>query len=32
MVRMTHWDEGAELIVETQDGSFPARVRETFWI
>ena len=32
MVRMTHWDEGTEVTVETQDGSFPARVREKFWI
>ena len=29
---MTHWDAGTELIVETQDGAFPARVRESFWI
>jgi dimethylsulfoniopropionate demethylase len=32
MVRMTHWDEGTEVVVETQDGAFPARVRENFWI
>ena len=32
MVRMTHWDEGTEVVVETQDGAFPARVREKFWI
>ncbi|BDW85348.1 MULTISPECIES: dimethylsulfoniopropionate demethylase [Roseicyclus] len=32
MVRMTHWDEGTEVTVETQDGTFPARVRENFWI
>jgi dimethylsulfoniopropionate demethylase len=32
MVRMTHWDEGTEVTVETQDGTFSARVRENFWI
>lgn len=32
MVRMTHWDEGNELIVETPDGSRQATVREKFWI
>ncbi|MDG3039989.1 dimethylsulfoniopropionate demethylase [Roseicyclus marinus] len=31
MVRMTHWDPGTEVMVETQDGAFPARVRENFW-
>ncbi|MEM9967810.1 MAG: dimethylsulfoniopropionate demethylase [Pseudomonadota bacterium] len=32
MVRMTHWDDGAEVQVETQEGVRPAIVRETFWI
>jgi len=32
MVRMTHWDEGTDLTVQTQDGLFDAQVRETFWI
>jgi dimethylsulfoniopropionate demethylase len=32
MVRMTHWDEGNELIVETPDGSRQATVQEKFWI
>lgn len=32
MVRMTHWDEGTEVMVETQDGPLPARVHENFWI
>lgn len=31
MVRMTHWDDGTELRVQTQDGVFPATVYETFW-
>ncbi|MEO0945838.1 MAG: dimethylsulfoniopropionate demethylase [Pseudomonadota bacterium] len=31
MVRMTHWDAGTELTVETQDGTRPATVKETFW-
>lgn len=31
MVRMTHWDPGTELIVETQDGAREAVVREAFW-
>jgi dimethylsulfoniopropionate demethylase len=31
MVRMTHWDEGTELRVETQDGVLPATVHEDFW-
>jgi dimethylsulfoniopropionate demethylase len=31
MVRMTHWDAGTELTVETPDGSRPATVREAFW-
>ena len=32
MVRVTHWDEGTELTVETPEGDKPAMVRETFWI
>ncbi len=32
MVRLTHWDEGNELIVETPDGSRQATVQEKFWI
>jgi len=32
MVRMTHWDAGTRLEVETQDGMRSANVRETFWI
>lgn len=32
MVRMTHWDPGTELMVETQDGPRPACVHENFWI
>ncbi|NNJ75722.1 MAG: dimethylsulfoniopropionate demethylase [Anderseniella sp.] len=32
MVRMTHWDEGNELIVETPDGARQATVQEKFWI
>ncbi len=32
MVRMTHWDEGAEIQVETQDGPRHATVHEEFWI
>jgi dimethylsulfoniopropionate demethylase len=31
MVRMTHWDEGTELEVHTQDGVLPAVVHEEFW-
>ena len=31
MVRMTHWDPGTALLVETPDGTFDAKVRETFW-
>ncbi len=31
MVRMTHWDEGTEVRVETPDGPRPATVHETFW-
>lgn len=32
MVRMTHWDAGTELTVETPDGPRSAKVREGFWI
>jgi len=32
MVRMTHWDAGTELTVDTPDGPRPATVHETFWI
>jgi dimethylsulfoniopropionate demethylase len=32
MVRITHWDEGTELEVETSEGLRPALVREKFWI
>jgi dimethylsulfoniopropionate demethylase len=32
MVRMTHWDAGTELEVETPDGMCKALVREKFWI
>lgn len=32
MVRMTHWDAGTELEVETPDGMRAAVVRENFWI
>ena len=32
MVRMTHWDEGTKLSVQTPDGDFPAVVSENFWI
>ena len=32
MVRMTHWDEGTELTVETQDGPRTAIVQENFWL
>ncbi len=31
MVRMTHWDAGTELTLETPDGPRPAVVRESFW-
>jgi len=31
MVRMTHWDAGTELVVETPDGRRPATVNESFW-
>ena len=32
MVRMTHWDEGTNLSVQTQDGLRDALVKEEFWI
>jgi len=32
MVRMTHWDDGAEVMVQTPDGARPAVVNENFWI
>ncbi len=32
MVRMTHWDEGTELEVHTQDGTRVGTVHENFWI
>ncbi len=32
MVRMTHWDEGTELVVETPVGDRPGIVREQFWL
>lgn len=31
MVRMTHWDEGTSLRVETPDGPRDATVHEEFW-
>ncbi|MEL7300047.1 MAG: dimethylsulfoniopropionate demethylase [Pseudomonadota bacterium] len=31
MVRMTHWDPGTKLEVQTQDGTFKAKVQERFW-
>ena len=32
MVKMTHWDEGTPLQVETPDGMRAAIVHENFWI
>ena len=32
MVRMTHWDAGTQLKVETPTGMLPATVREAFWL
>ena len=32
MVRMTHWDEGTALEVQTPDGPRAATVHENFWI
>jgi dimethylsulfoniopropionate demethylase len=31
MVRMTHWDGGTPLHLQTPEGSFDAEVREEFW-
>ena len=31
MVRMTHWEAGAEMIVDTPAGPRPAVVQEKFW-
>ena len=31
MIRMTHWDDGTKVEVETTDGMRPAMVREKFW-
>jgi dimethylsulfoniopropionate demethylase len=31
MVRMTHWDPGTLLDVQTPIGRRPARVRDSFW-
>jgi dimethylsulfoniopropionate demethylase len=31
MVRMTHWDDGTELTIETPDGLRQATVHEKFW-
>ena len=31
MIRMTHWDEGTRVEVETQDGLRAATVHENFW-
>jgi dimethylsulfoniopropionate demethylase len=32
MIRMTHWDAGSRLEVETPDGMRTATVREKFWM
>jgi dimethylsulfoniopropionate demethylase len=32
MVRMTHWDAGTALRVETPAGAFDAEVKDKFWI
>ncbi|WP_438956803.1 dimethylsulfoniopropionate demethylase [Cognatiyoonia sp.] len=32
MVKITHWDDGTELTVETSDGLRAAKVHENFWI
>ena len=32
MVRMTHWDAGTRVIVQTPDGPREAEVREEFWL
>ena len=31
MVKMTHWDPGTEIEIETHDGMAKGRVREAFW-
>ena len=31
MVKMTHWDAGTQVEVETPDGMRPATVYENFW-
>jgi len=31
MVRMTHWDPGQEIVVQTHDGPRTGRVRDKFW-
>lgn len=31
MIRLTHWDPGTRLEVETPDGPRPAEVRDRFW-
>jgi dimethylsulfoniopropionate demethylase len=32
MIRMTHWDDGNEIKVQTPDGIRDATVHESFWI
>ncbi|MDA8585721.1 dimethylsulfoniopropionate demethylase [Rhodobacteraceae bacterium] len=32
MVKMTHWDAGTRIVVQTQDGPRDATVHETFWL
>lgn len=32
MIRMTHWDAGTQVEVETPDGMRAATVQETFWL
>ncbi|MEO9515684.1 MAG: dimethylsulfoniopropionate demethylase [Paracoccaceae bacterium] len=32
MVRMTHWDPGTKIEIETQDGMRDAEVQERFWL
>ncbi|MEM7719340.1 MAG: dimethylsulfoniopropionate demethylase [Pseudomonadota bacterium] len=32
MVRMTHWDDGTHVVVETPDGPRDAVVHEKFWV
>ncbi len=31
MIRMTHWDDGTDVVVETPDGPRAAVVQENFW-